>query len=204
MYTSGTGLILGFHGGDKTIYEKIIRGKLPDLKQSNNPWDWLGQGIYFWQNNPQRAFEFAEEQADKSKSSIKVPFVVGAVIDLGYCLDLMDSSNLKLVAESYKSLKELMEKAEQPLPINLSPKDYEYKNDLLIRRLDCAVIQALHEEQDKIKKFDSVKGIFTEGKPLYENAGFREKDHVQICIRNPNFIKGYFLPRKNKKGYLAV
>jgi hypothetical protein len=63
--------------------------------------------------------------------------------------------------------------------------------------LDCAVIQTLHEvrEKSKLPPFDSVRGVFWEGSPLYPNAGFREKDHIQICIRNPNCVKGYFLPR---------
>lgn len=34
--------------------------------------------------------------------------------------------------------------------------------------------------------------MFTEGKPLYPGAGFHEKSHIQICVRNPNCIKGYF------------
>ena len=28
------------------------------------------------------------------------------------------------------------------------------------------------------------------------NAGFAEKNHIQICVCNPNCIKGYFLPRE--------
>jgi hypothetical protein len=44
--------------------------------------------------------------------------------------------------------------------------------------------------------FDSVRGVFWEGRELYPNAGFREKDHIQICIRNPNCIKGFFYPRE--------
>ncbi|SEK41780.1 hypothetical protein SAMN05421740_101809 [Parapedobacter koreensis] len=44
------------------------------------------------------------------------------------------------------------------------------------------------------KEFDSVRGVFWEGNPLYPTAGFREKDHIQICIRNIDCIKGYFLP----------
>ncbi|OQX80647.1 MAG: hypothetical protein B6D64_02915 [Bacteroidetes bacterium 4484_276] len=31
---------------------------------------------------------------------------------------------------------------------------------------------------------------------LYPNAGFKEKNHIQIAIRNPNCIKGYFFPRE--------
>jgi len=40
-----------------------------------------------------------------------------------------------------------------------------------------------------------VKGVFWEGHSLYPNAGFAEKNHIQICVCNPNCIKGYFLPR---------
>ncbi|HYE54151.1 MAG TPA: hypothetical protein VD996_04880 [Chitinophagaceae bacterium] len=31
--------------------------------------------------------------------------------------------------------------------------------------------------------------------------GFHEKNHIQLCIRNPNCIKGYFLPRTAHKSW---
>ena len=70
--------------------------------------------------------------------------------------------------------------------------------DLLQRELDCAVIETLHKSIKLTggKEFESVRGVFWEGEELYPNAGFREKDHIQICIRNLNCIKGYFLPLK--------
>ena len=42
---------------------------------------------------------------------------------------------------------------------------------------------------------------FWEGQKLYPNAGFREKNHIQICVCNPNCIKGYFLPRGINQDY---
>ena len=39
---------------------------------------------------------------------------------------------------------------------------------------------------------DSVKGIFVEGSPVYEDSGFFHKTHVQICVCNPDCIKGVF------------
>lgn len=51
------------------------------------------------------------------------------------------------------------------------------------------------------RAYDSVRGVFWEGKPLYPNAGFAEKNHIQICVCNPNCIKGYFLPRGIDKAY---
>lgn len=40
--------------------------------------------------------------------------------------------------------------------------------------------------------YDSVRGIFTEGEETYEGAAFQKKTHTQLCIVNPNCIKGYF------------
>jgi len=46
------------------------------------------------------------------------------------------------------------------------------------------------------KNFDSARGLFTEGCPAFPGAGIQKKNHIQICIRNNNCIKGFFLPRK--------
>jgi hypothetical protein len=40
--------------------------------------------------------------------------------------------------------------------------------------------------------------VFTEGGPAFPGAGIQEKNHIQICIRNSNSIKGFFLPRKER------
>jgi hypothetical protein len=60
MYPAKPGLIVGFHGCDKTWRDEIVKGKT-SLEISNNLYDWLGNGIYFWENNQQRALEFAKE-----------------------------------------------------------------------------------------------------------------------------------------------
>lgn len=82
---------------------------------------------------------------------------------------------------------ELMQKdfysIEKELPKNKDVKEDEHK-DLLIRELDCAVIQYLHQkikeeiEQDNttsLKEFDSVRGVFTEGGPAFPGAGVQKK-----------------------------
>lgn len=75
--------------------------------------------------------------------------------------------------------------------------------DVLLHDLDCAVIQQIHDfnSQEKKAMFDSVRGIFTEGEPPYEGSAFKEKTHIQICICNPNCIKGYFTPISPHKGF---
>ena len=68
--------------------------------------------------------------------------------------------------------------------------------DLLSRKLDCAVLRFLHQtrEEDGDEAFDTVRAAFVEGDRLYENAGFAAKNHIQICVREPLCIKGYFRP----------
>ena len=39
---------------------------------------------------------------------------------------------------------------------------------------------------------DTVKGVFLEGRPIYEGSGFYERTHIQIAVRNHECIKGVF------------
>ena len=206
MYSRRTGLTLGFHGCDKATAEEVICGR-NDLNPSQNSYDWLGNGIYFWEYSPSRALEFAQTIRDNPKRSsgkIENPAVIGAVINLGFCLDLLDYKNLELLKLSYEIFEQAVTSSENlNLPRN---KRSISSNEILIRELDCAVIETLHRirENNNEPTFDSVRGVFSEGSELYPNAGFKEKDHIQICIRNPNCIKGYFFPRSLNKGHQRV
>lgn len=193
MYSVLPSFVLGFHGCDKATAEEVFSGKTR-LKNSTNEWDWLGNGIYFWENNPQRALEYARllvKHPERCSKPVKTPAVIGAVIDLGYCVNLLDEKSIRLVKEANEVYCAMCEAENQPAAQNKSGGN---SKDLLLRYRDCAVIESLHifREEKKERPFDSVRGIFGEGKPLYDNAGFREKNHIQICIRNPNCIKGYF------------
>ncbi len=192
MYSVKSGLIIAFHGCDEKVCDEIVRGA--PFKASDNDYDWLGHGMYFWEYNEQRALEFAIEQKNNPRAegqTINTPAVLGAVLDLQHCLDLTDSKYLGFVKKSYDVLSDSYKLFGKDLPKNSSAKS---SNDILLRRLDCAVIENLHSLMDR--PFDSVKGIFVEGEPLYEGAGFNTKNHIQICIRNPNCIKAFFYPRK--------
>lgn len=201
MYSKKTCLLLGFHGCDKKVRDAVINGD--NLKPSLNSYDWLGNGIYFWESDPQRALEWAQQLAKRHGSSVKEPAVIGAVIDLGNCLDLTNRQSIPLLELGYAWLKTTRARAGQKMPQNLNVGS---NTDLLKRELDCSVIEAIHEiiSEDKSLKilpFDSVRGLFFEGPAVYEGSGFREKTHTQLCIKNPNCIKGYFLPRQLDKGY---
>ena len=183
MHRLSSAFVLGFHGCDEAVGEKLLAGD--KFKNSKNVYDWLGAGMYFWENNPRRGLEWAVERSKQPKSRIKDPFVVGAVIDLGFCLDLTTSEAAAKIKTAYDSLVKAYEKSGKPLPVN---------KDELRPELDCAVVNWLHyiREQDGAEAFQSVKGVFIEGNPIYPTAKFREKTHIQIAVREPKCIKGVF------------
>jgi hypothetical protein len=127
MYSNRKGLILGFHGCDRELRDEIVSKKGIVLKHSDNAYDWLGNGIYFWENNLKRAFEFAkflnENPLHNKKQKIKEPAVLGAIIDLGYCLDLLDNEYLALLREAYDAMN-ITEKIHNfPMPKNVPLKE---------------------------------------------------------------------------------
>ncbi len=204
MYSTRPGLILGFHGCDSEVLHNVINGHA-DLNFSENDFDWLGHGIYFWEYSQLRALEYATQvsQRKKEKNHIHKPAVLGAIIDLGHCLDLIEFENLQLLRRSFELFKDTCRSYGLNLPVN---KPGGSITDLLLRDLDCAIIESIHltRLEDGLRPYDSVKGVFLEGKELYPDAGFKEKNHVQICIRNPNCIKGFFLPRTLNDKYQTV
>ena len=191
MYAKLPSLVFGFHGCDRSIFDRVVRDG-GELNNSENDYDWLGHGIYFWEQNIERAWEWANELRKRGK--LENPAVIGAVIDLGYCLNLLDSRYINILKNHFIYFRELMTFLNKPMPEN---KNIGGNSDLLLRNLDCAVIQHLHVTAsiENELEFDSVRGLFREGEPIYPSAGFYEKTHIQICIRNKNCIKGYFSPR---------
>lgn len=109
---------------------------------------------------------------------------------MGRCLDLTTAIGISWVKIAYESLAASASANHYPLPANSS--------DLRRRNLDCAVIRRVHEalEEQRLAPLDTVKGIFTEGQPIYPQAGFREKTYVQIAVRNTAAIKGVFRIRR--------
>lgn len=205
-------IVIGYHGCTNLTAEKIFKGKSHHLNKSNNDDDWLGDGIYFWENDYQRAFDWAKITINRRKKKcirlkkrvkhkLIKPAVIGAVIIPKYCLDLTTASDMRLLKSHYKVYEEALLAAK--IPKEAFPKNkkaYEGDVDILHRKLDCAVIHFLHKSRKKANKieFDSIRATFYEGKPIYEGSGFREKSHIQWAIRNPEkCILGYFRPFKN-------
>ncbi len=191
MHRLTTTFILGYHGCEAAVAERLLAGA--PFTVSRNVYDWLGEGIYFWESNPKRGLQFAKELGTKRPGRpMKTPAVVGAVIDLGLCLDLTTTSGIEQVQAAYGVIRALFKTSASELPRNSA--------DHLLRNLDCAVINTLHEIRKIEEDFpvDTVRGVFTEGEPAYPGAAFPERTHIQIAVRNHNVIKGVFRVPRNQ------
>ncbi|HTD35985.1 MAG TPA: hypothetical protein VK669_00615 [Candidatus Limnocylindrales bacterium] len=185
MHRLSSSFVLGFHGCDREIGERLVEGA--EFKPSDNEYDWLGPGIYFWESNWARGLEFAYEHMKRKGSRIKEPFVVGAVIDFGACLDLTTKLGIDLVRVAHSVLVEEFQKSGAPMPVN--------SKDRMRHNLDCAVIKRAHiiaESTADIGPIQTVKGVFIEGGAAYEGADFAAKTHIQIAVSDPSCIKGVF------------
>jgi hypothetical protein len=191
-----TSFVLGFHGCSKATAEKAIAGEI-ELSVSEHKYDWLGAGAYFWESDPRRALEWAKWK--ESRKECDDPVVIGAVINLAHCLDLLVREDLEILRDAHASFVAFQDMLGDPIPVNRSPKGNP-DEDRIFRLLDNAVIKHLHAMKAAQKRpYDTVRGMFTEGPEVYPGAGFKERSHIQIAVRNKDCILGYFWPRPYPK-----
>ena len=199
MYDVKPNLIIGFHGCERSVRDALLMNP-NDYMISQKSLDWLGHGFYFWENNYDRALQWATEKKDRGH--IKEPAVIGAVLYLGYCCDFLDKRYIQLLANHFNDMKTMYEASKKELPKNKDVKEDIHKN-ILLRYLDCLAIEYMHAKilmevriemaekgYTQYKMFDSTRGVFIEGGQAFEGAGLFEKSHIQVCIRNPNCIQG--------------
>ena len=85
-------VVLAYHGCDVRVGERILGGK-DHVRSSTNKHDWLGSRAYFWENSPKWALQWAQFLKAHPKitsSRVDGPFVIGAIIKPGHCLDLIE------------------------------------------------------------------------------------------------------------------
>ena len=180
-------VIVGYHGCTEGFAKDLLAGKKPisDWQPSMNDWDWLGNGIYFWEHAPARALRWARE---RFRTPRQRPAVVGAYIQLGRCFDLLDEPITALLGETYEGLARITMELGGALPQN---RGREGK----LRELDCLIINSCVDElRDAGTHYDTVRGAFLEGLPAFPGAGFSRESHIQVAVRNCACILGVFRP----------
>ncbi|TMQ03699.1 MAG: hypothetical protein E6J91_46075 [Deltaproteobacteria bacterium] len=174
--------VLGYHGCTAALATEIMSGERPinAWPPSRNPYDWLGSGIYFWEHDPGRAMKWAQQRYGSSAA------IVGAIIQLGRCFDLLDVDFTSKLLPAYEQEKQEADVAGRRLPTNRGRDD-----DVGGRYLDCRVINACLQA---LPSFQVVRGAFREGEPAFPSGQIFRESHIQIAVRDPRCILGVFRP----------
>jgi len=186
--------VVGYHGCDAAVAERVLAGKAW-LSLSTNAYDWLGEGIYFWEHGPQRAYEWAIEQARLGGAKVRNPSVLGAKINLGVCLDLLDTANTRLLGSWYARFRRFMRLNGIRVPKNRDATGSR-RGDKLLRFRDCAVIDytvSRLADTERIR-YQTVRGVFLEGGPAFPGSEIALKSHIQIAVRDRKCIAEFFQP----------
>lgn len=185
--------VVGYHGCDTAVTEAVLLGQRK-LQTSHNSYDWLGSGIYFWEYGPNRAMQWAVEISKRRPDKIKSPAVLGGLIHLGFCFDLLDVRFTDYLRDLFPIFKKTMEDQGTPMPKNEGLPGHP--KELVLRKLDCALLNWAIPvlEAQTGQTFHTVRGVFQEGEPAYEGSAIKRKSHIQIVVRDTNAILGYFKP----------
>ncbi len=92
------------------------------------------------------------------------------------------------LAMSYPKFEESFKLAGKPLPVNRGQHQK-------LRELDCAVINdCLRRLASRRIPFDTVRGAFLEGPPIFAGTTISAETHIQIAVRNVDCLLGIFRP----------
>jgi hypothetical protein len=180
--------VLAYHGCDAQVADQLLLGKMSFIP-SENPFDWLGKGVYFWEHGLDRALRFARFQQERGK--VKEPAVVGAILQLGRCFDLMDTRFTADLASAFSLCEGHYQRMGKALPRNDGKTP-----DQKLRRLDCEVINLYLQDLDDhaSQRFQTVRAAFEEGEPAFPGSMIRQETHIQIAVRDQDCILGIFRP----------
>lgn len=179
-------VVLAYHGCDAAVAERLLAGE--PFRPSDNDYDWLGAGVYFWEYGPDRALQFAGDQ--QRRGQVTEPAVVGALVQLGNCFDLMDTAHTRELAQAYREYRSIVARDGAMLPRNAGTTP-----DKKLRRLDCSILNYYLGSVGDLEAFDTVRCGFIEGERAFPGSGIYRQSHIQIAVRNPACILGVFRPR---------
>jgi len=169
-------IVLGYHGCDPAFAEALLLGRahIADWQPSQNPYDWLGHGIYFWEFAPRRAKDWSDKGG-----------VIGAVIQLGNCLDLMDVQYTTLLQDQYRLVQRIRSTSGQLMPKNKGKR----------RDLDCLIINHLVASGERKRiTYQTFCFPYLEATEIYTGSGIFRDSHIQLAVRDHRCIVGVFRP----------
>jgi len=161
----------GYHGTSQEAADRILAGE--DFFVSENDTDWLGDGVYFFQDAPYRSRDWPMMRLPEFRR-IPNPAVLCAEIELVDCLDLIDIKAGELVKKYYPRLKAGYRRLRQKIPQNKGGQ----------RRRDRTLINyAIEHMKSSGESIGTVRAAFVEGRPIVPGSQLYSHAHVQIVVR---------------------
>lgn len=117
VYSERPNLYIGFHGCEKNEGMRLLT-EPNSLSSSTRNHERLGHGFYVWENNIERALDWAKNHRP---NPYKEPFVIGVVYTLGNCMDLTDKHFIDLLSDDYPRFVEDLQWIGEPIPQNTNP-----------------------------------------------------------------------------------
>ena len=159
-------IVFGYHGTSSEAADMILR---EGFQLSRNTYDWLGDGVYFLQDAPHRAWEWTSERHGNDGA------VVRAEIRIVDCTDLLDGSWNQVISDTYDSYLKNLRDSGRAMPTQSGG----------AHRLDREVINytagVLNESGIRIA---CVRAAFAEGRPVYPDSAIYDRAHIQIAVRD--------------------
>jgi hypothetical protein len=173
--------LVGYHGTNIESARQILQ---TGFTPSRNNYDWLGKGVYFWQDAPYRAWNWAGEYC-KNKGGD--PAVIRSVVRIGRdgFMDLLDYGQDRDPNWTYylrRTCQYLQEQTSSRLPPN--------KRAIGYHALDRLVLDTLIEEILEPMDINilAVRACFQEGEEVYPGSAIYNKSHIQIAVRDISSI----------------
>lgn len=146
---------------------------------SRNLDDWLGSGVYFF-DNLERAKMWAI--MGKSQGWIKRPAVISAVVDLGNCLNMMEADHEAEFREAERILNIIVENAPgAKLPENVKA-DGGVMTDRLLDYMVFEMVHILRILRSE-EEYHTMVSSFSNNKEIFPGSAIR-KNHMQVAVRS--------------------
>ncbi|MFI5380453.1 MAG: hypothetical protein ACHRHE_14235 [Tepidisphaerales bacterium] len=174
--------VIGYHGTTADIAGRLVDGEPFTL--SNNDDDWFGSGIYFWEYAPKQAWWWA---ADFKRHDH--PAVVGAVIRLGHCFDLLDPANVETLKQFHADATAKWNEQGFEIPANGNQH----------KKLDCAIFNLYYDSQ-KSPAIETARAVYVptgSAKRVWSRSWIYEQAHIQVCVRAPKNILAVWRVRRD-------
>lgn len=176
--------IRALHATTQDIATTILQ---EGFKNSQNSYDWLGSGIYFFQEAPNFAYHWATQ--DRKEGQLDDVALIAADIDVTGFIDLLDYEWGGTLKDTYRSLDEQgdpdfrkVQERQQEFVLGSDKRQGHW--------LDRYVLEAsvtMLEANDIY--ITGIRSAFWEGSRLYPKSHLMDRQHIQIAVREVSAIK---------------